>query len=275
MATITVKDASNNDVIIQQPLAPGQASMAASVPVVIAVDQTAVPISDGGNVITVDGTVAATQSGTWTVSQGGGAWASTQSGAWSVGQTGTWNITNISGTVSLPTGAATATKQDSIVTAVNATTTAVTAGTVGTGVPGTPNTTTVLSIQGEASMTPVKDISAERTDAIYNNETALTPKFAVISAASSGNNTLVASVSGKKIRVLAYNFMGNGAVNAKFQSGASGTDLTGLKYIAAAGGGLCAPYNPLGWFETAATTLLNINLSGAIAVGGELVYVEV
>lgn len=44
----------------------------------------AVAIQDGGNSITVDGTVAATQSGTW-------------------------NITNITGTVSLPTGAATET----------------------------------------------------------------------------------------------------------------------------------------------------------------------
>lgn len=60
----------------------GQNTMANSLPVVIASNQTAVPISDNGGSITVDGTVAATQSGTW-------------------------NITNITGTVSLPTGAAT------------------------------------------------------------------------------------------------------------------------------------------------------------------------
>lgn len=46
----------------------------------------AVNIQDGGNSITVDGTVAATQSGTW-------------------------NITNVSGTVSLPTGASTSALQ--------------------------------------------------------------------------------------------------------------------------------------------------------------------
>lgn len=56
----------------------------------------AVNIQDGGNSITVDGTIAATQSGVWTV-------AATQSG--------TWNITNISGVISLPTGAATAALQ--------------------------------------------------------------------------------------------------------------------------------------------------------------------
>jgi len=60
----------------------GQNTMANSLPVAIASNQTAVPISDNGGSITVDGTVAATQSGTW-------------------------NITNITGTVSLPTGAAT------------------------------------------------------------------------------------------------------------------------------------------------------------------------
>ena len=52
-------------------------------------------IDDGAGSITVDGTVAATQSGTW-------------------------NITNVSGTVSLPTGAATSAKQDTQITAEQA-----------------------------------------------------------------------------------------------------------------------------------------------------------
>lgn len=117
--------------------------------------------------------------------------------------------------------------------------------------------------------------SSLETGSIYNGTSALTPKFAAIAASISGNNTLVLAVASKKIRVLAYNLIGSAAVNAKFQSGAGGTDLTGLKYIAAAGGGICAPFNPVGWFETASNTLLNLNLSGAVAVGGELVYVEV
>lgn len=54
-----------------------------------------VPISDAGGVITVDGTVGATQSGAW-------------------------DITNISGTVSLPTGAATSAKQDTAQTTLDA-----------------------------------------------------------------------------------------------------------------------------------------------------------
>jgi len=105
--------------------------------------------------------------------------------------------------------------------------------------------------------------------------TIVAPKFATIAASSSGNNTLVAAVTSKKIRVLSAVLVGNGAVNPKFQSGASGTDLTGLFYIAAAGGGVVLPFNPAGHFETAVSTLLNLNLSGAVAVGGCLTYIEV
>lgn len=76
----------------------GQAVMASSVPVAIASNQSAIPISgtvtvnqpvavtDNGGSITVDGTVSSTQSGTW-------------------------NITNVSGTISLPTGASTSALQ--------------------------------------------------------------------------------------------------------------------------------------------------------------------
>lgn len=76
--------------------------------------------------------IAAVQSGTWstgrtwTLANGTDSVAAVQSGAWTTGRTwtlsngtdsiaaiqsGTWNITNISGTISLPTGASTATLQ--------------------------------------------------------------------------------------------------------------------------------------------------------------------
>lgn len=73
---------------------------------------------------TVTGTVAATQSGTWTTgrtwslsnatdSVNVGNFPATQavSGTVAATQSGVWNITNITGTVSLPAGAATAAKQ--------------------------------------------------------------------------------------------------------------------------------------------------------------------
>jgi len=75
----------------------GQKAMAGSAPVVLASDQSAIPVS----------------------------------------QSGTWNITNISGTVSLPTGAATSAKQPAL-------------GTAGTA------SSDVITVQGIASMTALK-----------------------------------------------------------------------------------------------------------------------
>lgn len=116
--------------------------------------------------------------------------------------------------------------------------------------------------------------ASSETGSVYNGATALTPKFAPIAAASSGNNTVVAAVSGKKIRVLAVQLISSGTVNAKWQTAAGGTDLTGLAYLVA-NAGYVLPFNPVGWFETAAGALLNLNLSAAIAVGGSVTYVEV
>jgi hypothetical protein len=114
--------------------------------------------------------------------------------------------------------------------------------------------------------------ASNETDSIYSGSTALTPKFAAITASSSGNTSVVAAVAGKKIRVLRWSVSSNGAVNVKFQRAT--TDVTGLYYLtqfASVGGGYC----PVGHFETASNEALNINLSGAMAVGGVLTYCEV
>ena len=111
-------------------------------------------------------------------------------------------------------------------------------------------------------------------DEYYSGATALTVKWATVAASTSGDNTIVAAVSGKKIRVLQAELIANGTVNVKWQSGASGTDKTGLAYMVV-NSGYVLPYSPIGWFETAASTLLNLNLSAAIAVGGVIAYVEV
>lgn len=81
---LTTTNSSLSSIDAGIPAALGQTTMANSMPVAIASDQTVIPINDNGGSLTVDGTVAATQSGTW-------------------------NINNVSGTVSLPTGAATET----------------------------------------------------------------------------------------------------------------------------------------------------------------------
>jgi len=115
---------------------------------------------------------------------------------------------------------------------------------------------------------------SDETSTIYNGTTALTPKFAVISTSSSGASQVVAAVSSHKIRVINVVLMANAAVNVKFQSHVSPTDLTGLLYLAA-NTGFAPGYIPTGHFETISGEALDINLSGAIAVGGWLTYIEV
>ncbi len=117
-----------------------------------------------------------------------------------------------------------------------------------------------------------KVASGQDTSTLYNGTTALTPKFAKIAASSSGDNTVVAAVTGKKIRVLRWGLTSNGTVSAKWRSNT--TDVTGPRYLvqyASAGGSYC----PVGIFETAAGEALSINLSAAVACGGELAYIEV
>jgi hypothetical protein len=141
----------------------GQNTMANSLPVVIASNQSAVPISDNGGSITVDGTVAATQSGTW-------------------------NITNISGTISLPTGAAT----ESTLSTLNGKVTACNTGavTISTALPvgnnnigdvdiaslpsvvaATYSTSSITSVVSAAVSTSILASNANRRMAIMTNDT--------------------------------------------------------------------------------------------------------
>jgi hypothetical protein len=109
---------------------------------------------------------------------------------------------------------------------------------------------------------------------MHSGATQLTPKFVIIDAATSGDNTILAAVTSKKIRVLAAFLVSAGTVNVRFESGAGGTALTGQMSLVA-NTGFVLPFNPVGWFETASNTLLNLELSAAISVDGSLVYVEV
>lgn len=115
--------------------------------------------------------------------------------------------------------------------------------------------------------------AAVQTDALMSGLTALTPKFAAISASASGDTVVVAAVASKKIRVVSYMFQSAGAVDVRFRSGAA-TNLTGA-LPNAANTGAAAGFSPVGHFETVAGEALNINLSAAVAVGGHVAYVEV
>lgn len=89
--------------------------------------------SNPAQVTGANGTFPATQSGTWTVQPGNTAnttpWLVTGTGGtFPATQSGTWNVTNISGTVSLPTGASTSANQTTINTNLGPTSDAACAG---------------------------------------------------------------------------------------------------------------------------------------------------
>lgn len=112
-----------------------------------------------------------------------------------------------------------------------------------------------------------------RAQAFYDEYAVQGISRAIIDGATSGDNTLVAAVTGKRIRVLAlFAIMTGTAVTIRFESAAGGTALTG-QMQPTQGGGFVLPYNPVGWFETTAGELLNMELSGAQSVDGVLNYV--
>lgn len=111
-------------------------------------------------------------------------------------------------------------------------------------------------------------------DGRYDPADALTVKYTPISISASGNNTIVAGVTNKKIRIISYQLVCAEAVTVKFQSGASGTDLSGAMSFGA-NGGISTPESIKGHFETLSGALLNIVLSSGVAVAGHLTYVEI
>lgn len=100
-------------------------------------------------------------------------------------------------------------------------------------------------------------------------------QYAIIDATVLGNTTLVAAVTGKKIRVLAAALVtGSVTVTVRFESNAGGTALTGAMRLDGSSI-LVFPLNGFGWFETAVGELLNLELNAAALVRGALVYQEI
>lgn len=96
-------------------------------------------------------------------------------------------------------------------------------------------------------------------------------RHAVISQAAV-NGTVVAAVSGKRIRVLSFFLVAVTAVTVRFESTSGGDALTGVMSLGATGV-LTPGFNPLGHFETVAGELLNMELGGTVQVSGALTYV--
>lgn len=132
------------------------------------------------------------------------------------------------------------------------------------------------SVDADASRSnPFPMAAYANTSGVHDGTvTLLTPKFAVIDDALSPDNTIVAAVASRKLRVLAWKIVATGTVIARWESDTGGTALTGQMPLAAqtvVGGEYC----PLGHFETVSGELLNLELSTTVSVDGWLVYVEV
>lgn len=113
-------------------------------------------------------------------------------------------------------------------------------------------------------------------DAYAGNQSILTAwgqgvvDSATVNVSSSGNNTAIAAVAGKRIVVLQGDLIAAGAVTVTVQS-SGGTVLDGPSAFAANGGKLY-PQSTFGHFATGRGEGLVINLGGAVQVGGHLVY---
>lgn len=108
---------------------------------------------------------------------------------------------------------------------------------------------------------------------LYEGTDALEIKNAAFDVSTLGDNEIVAAVSGKRIRVLQWGLAAGGDVDVKWKSGSS-TSISGTRPLtkyASAGG---SP-SPWGRFKTGVGEALNLNLTAAVPVGGELAYVEV
>ena len=119
--------------------------------------------------------------------------------------------------------------------------------------------------------------AAHKSDAVVVAGANLTPKFANIAVAGSGDNIIVTGVSGKKLRVLSCFLIAAGDVDAYFVDGGNtalvGDGTNGMDL--AANSGFSLPFNPIGWFETTSADSLDLNLSAAVRVAGCITYIEV
>lgn len=115
-------------------------------------------------------------------------------------------------------------------------------------------------------------ITDEVSTMSYGNRRVLVERLKIDTNAN-GVTALVAARAGYELIVVSYSLMSNGAVDVHWRSGT--TPITGPAFLVEAGRGKVNPYNPKGWFGTAAGEALNLFLSAAVAVGGEFTFVAI
>lgn len=127
----------------------------------------------------------------------------------------------------------------------------------------------------------LKFIDQQQVDASASGEMATRHLKTIVStggsAASSGNNTLIAADASNLVKVFAFSLTTTSAtaVTCIFQDGASGTELwrVTLQAPSSVNTGANLSVSPPAWlFATSANTLLNLNLSAAVTVHWSVAY---
>lgn len=96
-------------------------------------------------------------------------------------------------------------------------------------------------------------------------------KTAAISASSNGDNTIVAASTGNPIKVWKIWFTAAGAVNTTFKDGAS-TSLSGAVILSGSGSSFTLYYDGSPHWVTSPGNAFIINLSGTVAITGQVYY---
>lgn len=95
---------------------------------------------------------------------------------------------------------------------------------------------------------------------------------AIDNAAATGNTTVVAATTGKRVVVVGYAIVASGAVAVKFTDGAGGTNLTGAMALAANGGVSYAGDITTPALAASVGNALVLNAGGAVQVSGHIAY---
>lgn len=128
-------------------------------------------------------------------------------------------------------------------------------------------------IAGVDSLGNVRPVSLNTSGVIQ--QTSNTRKFATVTATSSGDTTVVAAVSAKKLRVFAYSLSTDTLTNIFFRDGAAGTQINHTIYLATRDTFSNETSRAEGLFSTlTVNTALTVNLSVAANVSITVCYEE-
>lgn len=93
-----------------------------------------------------------------------------------------------------------------------------------------------------------------------------------INASSSGDNTIIAAVTSRPIRVYQVFIVANAAVNLLFKDGASTNFNAFAVPLTAQGSAITFQYTGMPWWVTTLGNAFIINLSGAVQITGRAYY---